>query len=507
MTLDFTLRDVAVRPIEDEAPGACDLVFRGGRLVGRRASPPQTPPRLFAYPGFWDAHMHMLHFGLARQRLDLSGATSLEGALSALEAHAHAQPERTVLWGEGWDETVWPELRPPTSAELDRVVADRPVILRRVCGHLAVLNSRALAQAAARGPHLDPTGVVTEEQAMGLAAIWPPTPAERERALVDAQGEALRMGIVHVSEMGGEGAVDAYLGMIKHGALQTDVSLYFRPSQFDLALRLREEGWLDAGPLRCGGIKAFADGSIGARTAALREPYADAAGCGRLLLGDEQLRALLSRCLDARIPCAIHAIGDAACDQVIGQAERVAAAQGPVPRGWASLEHAELIDGPLLERAARIRLRLSMQPNFIARWGEPGGLYERALGPARWARLNPLRSVWEAGLPLVFGSDGMPMDPAVGLRGAARHPVAGFRLTADEGLAVYGGLREAGATEWEGESPWRFGCDRFVLFDRDPAGMAEPGAAALPARAILRRREWLVPPPEDLVRRGVLHAE
>ena len=503
--LDFTLRDVALRP-GDEEPPVCDLVFHNGRLSAKRPLADERRPRLFAHPGFWDAHVHMLHLGLRRQRCDLGGARSLDEALAIVAAYASAHPEKTALWVEDFDETAWPEARVPTGAEIDRVVSDRPCIWRRVCGHLAILNSRAAAEAAGRWSDLDPRGIVTEERAMALASVWPPTPQEREQALLDAQERALPLGIVRVSEMGSEGALDAYLGLVKRGTLRGEVRLYVRPGLLDAALRLRDEGWLGGGSLQLGGVKVFADGSIGARTAALRAPYADDPGRGRLLCSDAALQETFTRCLRAGVSCAVHAIGDAAIEQAIAQAERAAAAHGDVPRGWASLEHAEMIDGPQLERAGRARLGISMQPNFVARWGGPGGLYERALGAERWERLNPFRRAWDSGVPLVFGSDGMPMDPSVGLRGAVGHPLAASRLSAAEALTVYAGGRETGAREWQPDPPWQLGTDGLVLFERDPARAAEEKGAPLEACAVLRRGRWVVPPAETLRRSGVFHA-
>ncbi|MBM3316594.1 MAG: amidohydrolase family protein, partial [Candidatus Eisenbacteria bacterium] len=430
---DFTLRDALPASAgRDEPP--CDFVFRAGRLAAKRPGSPGARPRLYLSPGFRDAHVHLLHVGLRDQRCDLGGAGSLAEALEMVAAFAREREGGGILWAENWDESGWPEGRGPLGDDLDRVVPDRPAVMRRVCGHKAVLNGRARAEAALRWPDLDRRGVVTEERAMRLASVWPPTPEERERALRSAQGRALSMGIVRVGEMGSDGALDAFLELRKRNALRIDVDYFVRPSQIELALRLRAEGWLAGGGLRLGGVKLFADGSIGARTAALREPYADGAGRGELLYDDDELAALLRRCLEAELPVAVHAIGDAAIDQVAGRLEAIAGASGPLPAGWASIEHAELLTGDLLERCAALGVRLSMQPNFVARWGGAGGLYERALGPDRWRAMNPWRSALAAGLPVVFGSDGMPMDPAIGLVGATTHPQPEQRLSPAEAL-------------------------------------------------------------------------
>lgn len=502
---DFTLRDVSRLMAGEPSPPA-DLVFRNGRLAAVQERPSGARPRLYATPGFWDAHVHMLHVGLRAQRLDLGATASLEEALAALGDFARERPGESILWGENWDESTWAERRAPCAEDLDRVVADRPVVLRRVCGHLAVLNSRALAEAAQRWADLDPRGVVTEERAMRLASIWPPTPEERGRALRLAQERALSMGIVRVAEMGSDGAIDAYLDLLKRDALRLDVDLYVRPGQIELGLRLRSEGWLGGGRLRLGGVKLFADGSIGARTAALGTPYADQTEAGTLLFGDDELRDLLQRCRAAGLPVAVHAIGDAAIAQVIAQMER-AVAGSRTEEGWASLEHAELLTPELLERSAALRLRLSLQPNFVARWGQPGGLYEQALGSERWQAMNPWRSVYDAGVPLTFGSDGMPMDVAIGLSGAVGHPAPEQRLTAAEAIEVYCGLHVPPWRDWPADEPWQLGCADCALYEADPRRLADGDLTRAPLRAILRRGEWLVPPPESLLRWGLVHVD
>lgn len=505
MSSDFTLRDVGAIVPGATATEGFDLVFHAGRLARYVPAPPGHTPQLFLTPGFWDAHVHLLHVGLRRQRLDLSATRSLAEASAALERFAGEHRELPVLWAEGWDESAWTEARRPTREELDRVVPDRIVVMRRVCGHLAVLNTRALAGAAVRWPDLPADGVLTEERVMGLAALWPATPVERERALRDAQEAALRLGILRVSEMGSEGSTDAYLGLLKHGTLKLDVHLFFKPTQIDLALRLKQEGWLTQGRLHLGGVKLYADGSIGARTAALRAPYADRAGAGRLLYSDAELHQLFEQCRAHELPVAVHAIGDAAVAQVVAAAEAIVTRHGLPPHGWASIEHAELLDADLLERAVAVRLRFSMQPNFIARWGGPAGMYETALGPERWQQMNPLRAVRDAGAVLVFGSDGMPMDPALGLQGAVQHPVPASGLSVEEALELYYASRLLPSIGWDPDGQWTSGCRQFVLHEGDPRRLAGGDVRSAPVRGILRDGEWLLPPAEELQRRGVLH--
>jgi predicted amidohydrolase YtcJ len=506
MPSDFTLRNVGLLVAGWSAAEPRDLIFRAGRLAIIRDAPAGRP-RLFATPGFWDSHVHLLHVGLRGQRLDLGATASVAEALDVLERFVREREGAGAIWGENWDDSVWSERRPPRREEIDRIARDRPVILRRVCGHMAVLNTRALEEASLRWPDLDASGVLTEERAMHLASIWPPTPDERGRALRAAQDRALAMGIVRVAEMGSDGAVDAYLELSKRDALRVEVDLYVKPTQIELALRLREEGWLDRGRLRLGGVKLFADGSIGARTAALRAPYADHPGCGRLLYADDELLAVLVRCRQAGLRVAVHAIGDAAIDQTLRQLERLAAESGRPEPEWLSLEHAELLTPDLLERAAHLDVRLSVQPNFVARWGQPGGLYEQALGRERWLEMNPLRRIFDTDIAVSFGSDGMPMDPALGLLGASGHPLEAQRLSVIEALDAYHGLRVAPWRQWGADEYWHLGCDSFVLYEADPQRLADGEIARAPVRGIFRNREWLQAPTESLFRWGLMHVD
>lgn len=507
MMPNFTLRRVALQHRDHRDPLLYDLTFRNGRLSRRQALPAGAAAQLYLTPGYWDAHVHLLHLGFGRRRLDLSAESSLEDALRTLADYSRNLEDEGVLWGVGWDENRWREGRPPVREEIDHWVADRPVVMRRVCGHLAILNSRALEMARRRWPDLEQAGRLVEKQAMELGEIWPESADERCEALREVQLRALALGITHVSEMGSSGAADTYLALDERGELRLAVDLFLPASGIERALELREAERFTGKHLRLGGIKLFADGSIGARTAAFLEPYADRQGSGTLLYADHALYELLARCRAADLRVAVHAIGDAALRQVLRQLERLAGETGPLSPGWASLEHAELLTPSVLERAAALRVRLSMQPNFVARWAQPGGLYERALGHERWRRMNPLRDVWDRGFALMFGSDGMPMDPVLGLQGAAQHPVPELRLTPEEALTVYLGGRSAPAGFWEVADWWQSGCAGAVLYRRDPLALAAGDAAAAPIVGVLWDGEWVVAPHAELQRSGVLHVD
>ncbi|MCP4250810.1 MAG: amidohydrolase family protein, partial [bacterium] len=183
-----------------------------------------------------------------------------------------------------------------------------------------------------------------------------------------------------------------------------------------------------------------------------------------------------------------------------------AGAGGPRPiPGSVAIEHGELLDEDLLDRIRENAIGLSCQPNFVARWQQPGGLYDRALGSERVCRMNPFRAIHDRGIPMAFGSDGMPMDPALGLCGAVEHPMAGARLTSEEALTTYLGGRLAPAGVWEQEDWWTLGRNGAVLYDRDPLELARGDLSRVPVQGVLWGGDWVLEPPSELFRTGVLH--
>jgi predicted amidohydrolase YtcJ len=508
MLRDFTLRGVALQDFRHREEPLFDITFRRGRVAHLKRLPEGAPRSLFLTPGFRDAHLHPLHLGLARVRCDLSGCGSLDEALAALREFAQGRtPTDGAIWAVNFDESTWPEDQRPTRAVLDGVVADIPVIMRRICGHQAVLNSRALEEAGRQWSDIDPSGTLGEEQSMALSQIWPPTLEELEQAFITAQDAAIAMGITRIADMGGTGALAAYLSLAERGQLKIDVDLYVPPDGLERMVALGADGVGRDSRLGLTGIKLFADGSVGARTAALREPYADCDHAGRLLQDDATLVDVLTRALAADLRVAIHAIGDAALDQAVRCLEQSVESCGWSSALRASIEHAEMVDTELLDRIEALRAGLGCQPNFAIRWGRPGGLYERALGAERCARMNPLRSIWDRGVPLLFGSDGMPMDPALGLRGAVRHPVESARLTPSEALTAYLGGRGAPPGAWEVGDWWVPGCNGAVLYDRDPLDLLSGDLAHAPVRGVLWHGEWVLEPSAELFQSGVIHAE
>ena len=470
---------VSFRPAErpgnrTETPGsaASPGPWREGRSL-------RLPPGWCFAPGFIDAHTHLLGVGMASRKPDLSPARSVADAMERLRAWLEEHPGTHPVIAEGWDQSNWPERRPPLRQEIDDVASGRPVALRRVCGHVAVLSTSALAALGTAWPNLDEsTGLALEALPLALNRLWPPRAADRREAALRGQEAALRQGVTWIHEMGHGQSFRAFGDLDAEGLLKLRISHYFNQEHFDA---ISELGWVAGGGgewLRVAGIKFFLDGSIGGRSAAFRDPYprdavdlasvragqpgedarevrgqdpsagvneATASGGGTEALGgatglllwtDEDLERRLLEVAEGGFRAALHAIGDGAIEQAVRVVEGMIRS-GAVGRCWGPrLEHAEALAPDLLGRAEAAGFWFSMQPNFTARWQGSGGLYEDRLGPTRARELNPYRSAFRTGR-LVLGSDCMPLGPALGVWGVRHHPADEQRLAAEEALEAY----------------------------------------------------------------------
>ncbi|MCW2540476.1 MAG: Exoenzyme regulatory protein AepA in lipid-linked oligosaccharide synthesis cluster [Frankiales bacterium] len=385
-------------------------------------------------PAFVDAHFHATDTGLARTGLDLKSVRSLQDALRLVESHARSRRGRPLI-GSGWDETSWPEQRPPTSAELDRASYGGAVYLARIDAHSAVVSS-TLKIAVPGLDGLDgyrADGLLTGDahhaaRAVALSVVEGGYRQELQRSALE---HAAGLGIASVHEMAGPEISSAddlsELSKLAAGGGLPEVFGYWGELGAGGIATAQELGAAGAGG------DLFCDGSMGSHTAALSAPYADTAASDTVAAIHDGVTALrfeldelvehIVACTEAGIQAGFHAIGDLAVDQVIDAmhlaGERLGRAR--VFGAGHRIEHVELVND--IARLAATGLIASVQPAFDASWGGPGGMYERRLGADRAARMNPFAMMAAAGVPLAFGSDSpvTPIDPWGAVR-AAVHP-------------------------------------------------------------------------------------
>lgn len=373
-------------------------------------------------PAFVDGHFHTTDTGRALTELSVGDATSVTEVLDAVRRQADTTRGRPIL-GTGWDESDWPEQRPPTATELDRASYGGLVYLSRTDAHSAVASSSLMAAAAGltalSGYH--PSGLLTKDahhavRSVALATVTGGRRRELQRAALQ---HAAAQGIVAIHEMAGPDISSAddlhdLLELAGSEALPQVFGFWGELNGLKTAVELGAV---------CVGGDLFCDGSLGSHTAALHEPYADRDDAGFLRFELGELIEHITSCSSAGMLAGFHAIGDAAIDQVV---DAMVAAQEQLPSAQVSgaghrLEHAELATD--VQRIAAAGLTASVQPAFDATWGGADGMYERRLGDTRAARMNPFASLAAAGVPLVFGSDSpvTAVDPWAAIR-AAVHP-------------------------------------------------------------------------------------
>jgi predicted amidohydrolase YtcJ len=418
-------------------------------------------------PAFTDAHVHTTATGLALTGLDLSGTGSLADALARTAAHAAARPGDRVLLGHGWDETRWPERRPPTRAELDEAAGGRPVYLTRTDVHSAAVSTALLdlvpGITAMAGHH--PSAPLTRDahHAARRAAHDAVNPAQRADAQRAALAHAAARGIGTLHECAGPdiSGEDDLTGLLALAAAEPGphvLGYWAEPvgSAADLD-RVRDLGAVGAGG------DLFVDGSIGSHTACLHAPYADAPHTGVTYLDADTIARHLVLCTRAGVQAGFHAIGDAAIGAVV-DGVRAAAEQLGADRVRAlrhRVEHAEMMTAHTVAAFAEFGLVASVQPAFDAAWGGEEGMYAERLGAGRARTLNPFAAMARAGVPLVLGSDSpvTPLDPWGAVRAAAFHRTPEHRISARAAFNAHtrGGWRAVG---------------------RDDAGVLVPGAPA-----------------------------
>ncbi len=413
-------------------------------------------------PAFVDAHAHVLETGLALESVDLSaaaGVRSLDDALAAVRRAADAArgTDRPLL-GHSWDELDWPEGRPPTRQELDAATGGARVYLARVDVHSAIVSTAFADAAAVPGlPGWREDGRVERDaHHAARAAAREVEPAHHEALLRRGLRAAAARGIASVHEHSAPG-IDTRDGLRRLLAMTADASSglpHVAGYRGELCATVDDARELLAAVPGLTGIGGDlnVDGSVGSRTAALRDPYRDdpAAGRGPLYLSAEQVADHLRAVGQAGVHAAFHVIGDRAMDTVLAGLHAVAGSDGSsaVRAPGHRIEHAEMVDAPTIAALALLGVRLSMQPAFDAAWGGPHGMYATRLGADRAVALNPFADLAAAGVPLAFGSDSpvTPFAPWAGVRAAMAHHRPAQRISARAAFRAHtrGGWRAAG---------------------------------------------------------------
>jgi predicted amidohydrolase YtcJ len=431
----------------------------------------------FAMPGFNDAHTHIAFAGQKRLSVDLDNVPSLAAMLAKIRAYAASLPAGEWVVGGGWDHTKWsasdavssapaagsaPAGNPaaaespataspaaasgaqrlPTRQDLDAVTGDHPALLERTDGHIAVANSAALRAANITAETPDPpggkidrdaagnpTGIIRERPALALIQqhIPPPSYDFRRKSLLLSINDALSHGVTSIQDFSDWDDWLVLEGLEREGNLPLRIAEWI---DFNLPVGVlkqrRASHWSGDPLLHLTMLKAFMDGSLGSRTAAMNDDYSDDPGNAGIPRYDPaRLNGMSAERAAAGFQLGFHAIGDRANDMALDAlqaaeqagtpANAAAAPKDPdagivtsapetvTPRDFRfRIEHAQVVSAGAFDRFAQLGIIASMQPSHLLTdmaWAPA------RLGPERSRRAYAWKSFLDHGVTLAFGTD------------------------------------------------------------------------------------------------------
>src|SRR5215510_13189711 len=332
-------------------------------------------------PGFNDSHAHFLDGGLGLASVQLRDAQTPEEFRDRIRDFAAKSPKGRWILNGNWDHENWTPPALPTRRLIDAVTPDNPVFINRLDGHMCLANSPALKLAGVtretsdppggtivRDADGEPTGVL-KDAAMNYVYKVIPNPSE------EVMAEAIRAALAYASENGVTSVQDmsaspevfgVYQKLLANGELTVRVYGLQPLSEWGRLARAGVRAWFGNDKLKIGGLKGFADGSLGSTTALFFEPYLDAPKTSGLP-SDEMFPEgkMLNNILGADragLQIAIHAIGDKANRTILDIFQEVVKQNGPRGNHRFRIEHAQHIHPDDFAKFARLGVIASMQP-------------------------------------------------------------------------------------------------------------------------------------------------
>lgn len=379
-------------------------------------------------PGFNDAHVHFLSGGFQLASVDLRSASSPEEFANRIRLFAEKLPPGRWVTGGDWDHERWPSAPLPTKELIDRYTPNTPVFVNRLDGHMSLANSLALKLAGVSRESKDPPGgLIVRDPKTGeptgvlkdaaMSFVWKVVPEssfeEKLSAARAATDHAARYGVTSVQDMSAGNDLGVYQTILERGELKTRVYAVSPLPSWERLARIGVRARFGSDMLRIGGLKGFADGSLGSTTAFFYEPYNDAPDTHGLA-GDEMFPEgkMFERVRSADragLQVMIHAIGDRANDSILSIYEQVIHDNGERDRRF-RIEHAQHLRRQDIARFAKDQVIASMQPYHSI---DDGRWAEKRIGHERAKTTYAFRTLLDAGAVLAFGTDWTvaPLDP------------------------------------------------------------------------------------------------
>jgi hypothetical protein len=438
-------------------------------------------------PGFNDAHVHFFSGGENLAGVQLRDAKSEDEFRKRIAEFAARQPAGRWISGGGWDHENWTPARLPTRQSIDAVTAGHPVFVNRLDGHMALANSQALQLAGITRDTPDPPGGTIVRDAAGeptgvlkdaaMERMYRTIPEPSEDQIADAVRAAMRYaaenGVTSVQDMSAAPQIlRVYQALLANGELTVRISGHQPLAAWQRLAAVGLRAGFGGEKLHIGGLKGFADGSLGSTTALFFEPYLDAPNTSGLanseMIPESKMQKHILDADRAGLQVAVHAIGDKANHMVLGMYEEAARQNGARDRRF-RIEHAQHLRMEDIPRFGQLHVIASMQPYHCI---DDGRWAEKRIGPERAKGTYAFRALLDSGAVLAFGSDWdvAPMQPLIGIYAAAT------RRTLD-GKHPNGWVPEQKITVAEAIRAYTMG-SAYASFDDKIKGSIEPGKLA-----------------------------
>ena len=440
---DVVIINATVHTMNDKQPVAEAVAIMGNRIVavgttqeiqkfaGEQTRVIDAKGRL-VLPGFNDSHVHFLSGGFQLSSVDLRDANTPQEFAERIKTFVAKRPKGRPVTGGDWDHERWSGAPLPTKELIDSFTPDTPVFVNRLDGHMALANSYVLKLAGITKDTKDPDGGlivrdaktgeptgILKDAAMNLVYKVLPEQSFEEKldAARAATNHVASLGVTSVQDMSAGNDVGVYQNLLERGELKTRIYAVSPLPDWQRWQRTGVRAAFGEPMLRVGGLKGFADGSLGSTTALFFEPYNDAPNT-RGLAGEEMLE-MEKRVLDADkagLQIMIHAIGDRANDEILSIYEKAIKENG-VREHRFRIEHAQHLRLQDIKRFGVDKVIASMQPYHCI---DDGRWAEKRIGKERAKGTYAFRSLLDSGARLAFGSDWTvaPINPILGIYAA-----------------------------------------------------------------------------------------
>jgi predicted amidohydrolase YtcJ len=498
VSADCVLLNGKIWTVNEKQPEAEAVAILWNRIIAvgtnndiRKLTGPQT--RVIdlqgrrVVPGFNDAHVHFFNGGAGLASVQLRDAKTPQEFANRIGAFAKQSPTGRWILEGNWDHENWSPAKLPTRQLIDSVTPNNPVFVQRLDGHMALANSMALKLAGitkatpdpaggviVRDETGEPTGVLKDAAMSAVYNVIPnPNPEEITEAVKAAMRYAAENGVTSVQDMSASPDVFAvYQQLLARDELTVRIYGHQPLASWQRLANAGVRAAFGNDKLKIGGLKGFADGSLGSTTAWFFAPYLDAPNTSGLasdeLVNETQMQDRITKADRAGLQLAIHAIGDKANHRILAMFVEAAKQNGARDRRF-RIEHAQHLRPEEIKAFAAQKVIASMQPYHAI---DDGRWAENRIGAERAKGTYAFRSLLDAGAILAFGSDWFvaPMEPLMGIYAAVT------RRTLD-GKRLQGWVPEQKITVAEAIRAYTLG-SAYASFDETRKGSIEIGKLA-----------------------------